>query len=180
MSTKYKDAGKFVRFCGAGNSFRRKRAKCLVREFRLCTKIYLSFAQSLYFILNTIYYIRLKELYIDISSEEAGGSLYRITGESSPVHFYYNHSTYNSDTDELKVFETNFADFEAFWKYITANKQWFYLHPLFIHPEQRDFIGQQLAAVNWAVSGDKKWQDSHQRQWKKVLNDPGGYYKDKL
>ena len=118
-----------------------------------------------------------KELYIDISNEDAGGSLYRITANEDLVHFYYNHSTYNSDTDELKVFETNYADFAAFWAYITANKQWFYLHPLYIHPEQRDFIKQQLQQVDWSISGDKKWQDSHQRQWKKVLNDPGEYYK---
>jgi len=118
----------------------------------------------------------MKELYIDISNEEAGGSLYRITGEEGKTHFYYNHSTYNSDTDELKVFESNYPDFEAFWKYITSDKKWFYLHPLFIHPEQRDFIRQQLQGVDWSVAGDKKWQDSHQRQWKKVLGDPPQYY----
>ncbi|HMC85439.1 MAG TPA: hypothetical protein VKI61_07930, partial [Chitinophagaceae bacterium] len=83
----------------------------------------------------------------------------------------------NSDKDELKVFETDYKDFAAFWTYITSNKQWFYLHPLFIHPEQRDFIKQQLQGVNWSVSSNKKWQESHQRQWKKVLTDPGQYYK---
>ena len=118
----------------------------------------------------------MKELYIDISNEEAGGSLYRITGAEGQTHFYYNHSTYNSDTDELRVFESNYPDFEAFWKYITSDKKWFYLHPLFIHPEQRDFIRQQLQGVDWSVAGDKKWQDSHQRQWKKVLGDPPQYY----
>ena len=120
-----------------------------------------------------------KELYIDISNEDAGGSLYRITTDDGHIHFYYNHSTYNSDTDELKVFETNYADFPAFWKMIVTDKKWFYLHPLFIHPEQRDFIKQQLQNVDWTVSGDKKWQDSHQRQWKKVLNDPLEYYRSK-
>ncbi|MEP7278233.1 MAG: hypothetical protein ABI813_06310 [Bacteroidota bacterium] len=119
----------------------------------------------------------MKELYIDISNEEAGGSLYKIQDDAGKIYFYYNHSTYNSDTDELKVFETNFADFKAFWEYILKNKQWFYLHPLFIHPEQRDFIQQQLEGVNWTVSGNKKWQDSHQRQWKKVLTDSGHYYR---
>lgn len=118
----------------------------------------------------------MKELYIDISNEAAGGSLYRVTDADGRVHFYYNHSTYNSDTDELKVFESNYPDFNAFWKYITADKKWFYLHPLFIHPEQRDFIRKQLQGVDWSVSGDKKWQDSHQRQWKKVLTDPAQYY----
>ena len=120
-----------------------------------------------------------KELYIDISNEEAGGSLYRLTANDGRVHFYYNHSTYNSDTDELKVFETNYEDFAAFWQMITADKKWFYLHPLFVHPEQRDFIKQQLQNVDWTISGDKKWQDSHQRQWKKVLNDPTEYYRSK-
>ena len=118
-----------------------------------------------------------KELYIDISNEDAGGSLYRVTADNGQVHFYYNHSTYNSDTDELKVFETNYTDFAAFWKFIITDKKWFYLHPLYVHPEQREFVKKQLVNVNWAISGDKKWQDSHQRQWKKVLNDPGEYYK---
>jgi len=27
------------------------------------------------------------------------------------------------------------------------------------------------------VHPNKKWQESHQRQWKKVLTDPGNYYK---
>lgn len=119
----------------------------------------------------------MKELYIDISNENAGGSLYRMTDSNGNIYFYYNHSTYNSDTDELKVFETRYPDFAAFWKYISADSQWFYLHPLYIHPEQRAFIQQQLQGVHWPVSGNKKWQESHQRQWKKVLTDPDRYYK---
>lgn len=120
-----------------------------------------------------------KELYIDISNEEAGGSLYRITSEDGSIHFYYNHSTYNTDTDELKTFDSQFADFKAFWNYIIKDPQWFYLHPLFIHPEQRDFIKKQLENVNWNVNPNRKWQESHQRQWKKVLTDPGAYYRSK-
>ena len=81
-----------------------------------------------------------KELYIDISNEDAGGSLYRVTADDGRVHFYYNHSTYDSDKDELKVFETNYNSFAEFWTYIKGNKQWYYLHPLFIHPEQRDTV----------------------------------------
>ena len=118
-----------------------------------------------------------KELYIDISNEEAGGSLYRITNNNGAVSFYYNHSTYNSDTDELKVFETNYPNFPAFWEAVCKGKHWHYLHPLFIHPEQREFIREQLKEVDWLVSGDKKWQESHQRQWKKVLQDPPEYYR---
>jgi hypothetical protein len=118
-----------------------------------------------------------KELYIDISNEDAGGSLYRITADDGVVHFYYNHSTYNSDTDELKVFETNYTDFASFWTAITKGKTWFYLHPLFIHPEQRPFIQSLLKKADWKVEGDRKWQESHERQWKKVLEGPGEYYK---
>lgn len=118
-----------------------------------------------------------KELYIDISNEDAGGSLYRLTGDNGAVHFYYNHSTYNSDTDELKVFETNYTDFASFWLDITKGRTWFYLHPLFIHPEQRVFIQSLLKKADWKVEGDKKWQESHERQWKKVLVDPPDYYR---
>jgi len=118
-------------------------------------------------------------LYIDISNEDAGGSLYRISAPDGGVHFNYNHSTYNSDTDELKVFDDHFADFQSFWNFIKQDRHWFYLHPLYIHPEQRDFIRQELLSANWSVAGDKKWQDSHQRQWKKVLTDPAVYYQGK-
>lgn len=117
-----------------------------------------------------------KELYFDISSEDSGGSLYRITGQKDGTHFYYNHSTYDNDKDEVKVFETTYVDFAAFWKELTKDREWFYRHPLFVHPEQRDFVRQQLKTVNWNIYPDKKWQESHQRQWKKVLEDPGSYY----
>ncbi|MBS1660796.1 MAG: hypothetical protein JST68_07070 [Bacteroidetes bacterium] len=113
-----------------------------------------------------------KELYFDISSEDSGGSLYRL-GEGG---FTYNHSTYDSDRDEVKVFETKFADFAAFWQDLIKDREWYYRHPLFVHPEQRDFVREKLSKVDWSVHPDKKWQESHQRQWKKVLSDPGTYY----
>jgi len=119
-----------------------------------------------------------KELYFDLSDEHAGGSLYRVQ-EGGTVHFAYEHSEYNDDTDEIKVFHTRFADFAGFWQMITANPQWYFLHPLFVHPEQRDFVAAQLRGADWSVSGDLKWQQSHQRQWTKVLSDPGKYYRPK-
>jgi hypothetical protein len=118
-----------------------------------------------------------RELYFDISSEDSGGSLYRVSGENSRQPFYYNHSTYDDDKDEVKVFETWYPDFAAFWTALIRDRQWYYRHPLFVHPEQRDFVRDQLKPVNWAVHPDKKWQESHQRQWKKVLDDPGTYYR---
>ena len=117
-----------------------------------------------------------RELYFDISSEESGGSLYRVTGEKDP-YFYYNHSTYDSKKDEVKVFETDYPDFGAFWAMLTKDPKWYYQHPLFVHPEQRAFIREQLKAVNWTVHSNKKWQESHKRQWTKVLTDPGSYYR---
>ena len=117
-----------------------------------------------------------KELYLDISSEKAGGSLYRITREDGSNDFYYNHSTYDTDSDEVKIFESNYPDFSSFWAELSSDNKWFYLHPLYVHPEQRDFIQQQLKLADWSVMGDKKWQESHQRQWRKVLSDPPQYY----
>jgi len=38
-----------------------------------------------------------KELYFDISSEDSGGSLYRVTDSGNSLPFYYNHSTYDAD-----------------------------------------------------------------------------------
>jgi hypothetical protein len=117
-----------------------------------------------------------KELYFDISSAEKGGSLFRIKKDDGAISFYYNHSTYDSNKDELKVFENYYDNFESFWSEIKKNKEWFYLHPLFVHPEQREFVRNELKTVNWNIHPNKKWQDSHQRQWRKVLNDPSGYY----
>ena len=117
-----------------------------------------------------------KELYFDISSADSGGSLFRID-DNGKISFYYNHSTYNDTKDELKVFETNFESFEAFWKYLTNNKEWFYLHPMFVHVEQRAFIKEQLKSVNWNIHPNMKWQNSHQRQWTKVLSAPEKYYR---
>jgi hypothetical protein len=116
------------------------------------------------------------ELYFDIGSPESGGSLYRIRNGENGHSYSYQHSTYNDSTDEIKVFETTYPSFESFWQELTKNKEWFYLHPLYVHPEQRAFVKQQLEHVNWSIHANKKWQESHQRQWKKVLNDPKDYY----
>src|SRR5579871_2085478 len=117
-----------------------------------------------------------KELYFDIHSEHSGGSLFRIVDEKGEPSFLYNHSTTDAATDEVTVADTWYVSFAAFWKMLTSDREWYYRHPLFVHPEQREFVREQLKSVDWTVHPNKKWQESHQRQWKKVLNDPGGYY----
>jgi len=117
-----------------------------------------------------------KELYFDIHSEDCGGSLYRVVNEPDGVAFYFNYSVTDPRSGEVKVFETWYVSFEAFWKVLTRDPVWYYQHPLFVHPEQRAFVQEQLKGVNWTVYPDKKWQESHQRQWKKVLTDPPEYY----
>jgi hypothetical protein len=121
-----------------------------------------------------------KELYFDISAEKSGGSLYRIKDNAGNYSFQYHHSTYDDNRDDIKIFETVYASFTDFWHMIIKDKEWFYQHPLYIHPEQRDFIRAQLQQANWSVHPNKKWQDSHQRQWKKVLADKDDYYRSKL
>jgi hypothetical protein len=117
-----------------------------------------------------------KELYFDISSEQTGGSLYRVREANGAISFLYNYSVADAATGEVQVFDTWYVDWAAFWKALTKDAKWFYLHPLFVHPEQRAFVRAQLNAVDWRIHPDKKWQESHQRQWKKVLEDPGTYY----
>ena len=117
------------------------------------------------------------ELYLDISSTETGGSLYRHQNMDGSISFLYEHSTYDAQNDEIKVFRTSFSSFEDFWLMLTKDSLWFYRHPLFVHPELRAFIEEKLSNVNWQVQGDAKWQESHKRQWRKVLSDPGNYYK---
>lgn len=116
------------------------------------------------------------ELYFDIGSPEKGGSLFREVDANGKPSFIYHHSTYDERRDEIKVFKTSYLDFNAFWQELINNKEWFYLHPLYVHPEQRAFVQEQLKSVNWQIQGDRKWQESHQRQWKKVLTDPKDYY----
>jgi hypothetical protein len=121
-----------------------------------------------------------KELYFDIGSEQSGGSLYRIKDNAGNMGFQYQHSTYNDDSDKINVLETDYASFNDFWQMLTKDRQWFYQHPLFVHPEQRDFIREQLQQVNWSIHPNRKWQESHQRQWKKVLTDKDDYYRSKV
>ena len=119
-----------------------------------------------------------KELYFDISSEDSGGSLYRVPEANGEISFLYNYSVADAVTGEVEVFDTWYTSFGAFWKALVKDPKWYYRHPFFVHPEQREFVREQLKGVNWGVHPDKKWQDSHQRQWKKVLEkDPGAYYK---
>ena len=118
-----------------------------------------------------------KELYFDISSEDSGGSLYRVTEPDGAFAFLYNYSISDAATGEVQVFDTWYTSWEAFWKALSADAKWFYLHPFYVHPEQREFVREALKRVNWGVHPDKKWQESHQRQWKKVLEDPGTYYR---
>lgn len=117
------------------------------------------------------------ELFFDISSTETGGSLYRLRNSDDTFSFLYDHSSYDTYRDEIRVFKTNYPSFEAFWQMLTKNSEWFYLHPLYVHPDIRAFIREQLTSVNWLVQGDEKWQESHRRQWRKVLSDPEEYYK---
>jgi hypothetical protein len=116
------------------------------------------------------------ELYFDINTEESGGSLFRIKAPDGRFSFLYSHSRYNAQTEETEVFKTTYPSFEAFWQELTKDRQWFYQHPLYVHPEQRAFVQEQLKTVNWKTQGDLKWQLSHQRQWTKVLSDPKDYY----
>ncbi|MEI6950587.1 hypothetical protein V9K67_25610 [Paraflavisolibacter sp. H34] len=116
------------------------------------------------------------ELYFDISSTESGGSLYRLKGNDGSIFFTYQHSAYDEDSGDIEVFETAYPSFAAFWQELVKNKEWFYLHPMYVHPEQREFVRDQLKDVPWHIYPDRKWQESHQRAWKKVLTDPGEYY----
>ena len=117
-----------------------------------------------------------KELYFDISSEDSGGSLYRVPEANGETAFLYNYSVSDPVTGEVEVFDTWYTSFESFWKALIKDAKWYYRHPLFVHPEQRGFVQEELKRVNWGVHPNKKWQESHQRQWKKVLTDPAKYY----
>jgi hypothetical protein len=118
-----------------------------------------------------------KELYFDISSEDSGGSLYRVREAGGEISFLYNYSITDTDTGEVEISDTWYVSWKAFWKVLTGDPEWHYRHPLYVHPEQREFVREELKRVNWGVHPDRKWQESHQRQWKKVLEDPGTYYR---
>lgn len=113
------------------------------------------------------------ELYFDISTGETGGSLYRLPDGT----FSWQYSTYDEDRDETKIFTSSYVSFAAFWQMLTQDRTWYFQHPLYVHPEVRGFVGGQLEGADWSVQGDLKWQQSHQRQWTKVLSDRSEYYK---
>lgn len=117
-----------------------------------------------------------KELYFDASSETRGGSLYRVADNGS-LHFVYEYSDYNDDTEELKVQRMTYPSFDAFWEALTGDTTWYFLHPLFVHPQVRPQVKEALKQADWSVQGDAKWQHSHKRQWDKVLSDPSQYYR---
>ena len=121
-----------------------------------------------------------KELYFDIVSDEGAGGLYRITSPGSRVHFYYHYSITDIETDITSNHESDYPDFAGFWKTFSADRLWFCLHPLYLHPDQRAFVKKQLNAVNWNVVEDEKWREMYARQWNKVLNGPADYYAPKL
>ena len=116
------------------------------------------------------------ELYFDISSETSGGSLFKIKDGNGKEAFVFEHSSVDETTQEVQVHKKSFDSFDSFWDMI-IKERWFYMHPLFVHPDIRSFIEQQLLHVDWSIEGDLKWQESHKRQWKKVLTDPGKYYR---
>lgn len=118
-----------------------------------------------------------KELYFDISTERTGGSLFKVPEANGEISFLYNYSVADAKTGEVTVHDTWYVSWQAFWKALTRDPQWFYGHPLFVHPDQREFVRQELAGVNWGIHPDKRWQESHRRQWKKVLEDPSNYYR---
>jgi hypothetical protein len=78
-----------------------------------------------------------RELYFDINAEDSGGSLYRIGGKGGPASFIYNHSTYDDARDEVKVFETHYPDFAAFWRELIKDPTWFYRHPYLSIPNKK-------------------------------------------
>src|ERR1700759_1658318 len=96
-----------------------------------------------------------RELYFDISSEQSGGSLYRLRNDEGRTFFLYQHSNYDNDLDEIKIFETTYTLFTEFWQVLVKDSQWFYQHPLYVHPEQRNFVKDQLQHVNWTVHPNK-------------------------
>ncbi len=120
-----------------------------------------------------------EDLYFDIMSVEGAGGLYVVEPASAEKHFRYHYTSSDLENDKTTNTSARYSSFEEFWKEFIKNNRWFTLHPLYIHPEQRPFIKEELRKVNWKVIADEKWRDMYQRQWNKVLNNPAEYYKPK-
>jgi len=118
-----------------------------------------------------------KELYFDIVSDQGAGGLYLVIAGDGSTTFYYHYCSTDLETDRVETTEANFNNFTDFWKHFTSDIKWYCLHPLYIHPELRSFIKQQLDNVSWKLVKDDHWRVMYQRQWNKVLNNPAEYYK---
>src|SRR5690349_1102270 len=99
-----------------------------------------------------------KTLYFDIVSDEGAGALTLITPADGKRSFHYHHSESDLEYEKIVNREHTFDSFAEFWKFFIRDQKWFLLHPLYIHPEQRNFIRQQLKKVNWNIVEDEKWQ----------------------
>ena len=117
-----------------------------------------------------------KILYFDIVSDEGAGALTLLISDDGKRSFHYHYSASDLEYEKVVNKENMFVSFMEFWQFFTRDQKWFLLHPLYIHPEQRDFVRQQLKKVNWNIVEDEKWQDMYQRQWNKALTGPAEYY----
>lgn len=109
------------------------------------------------------------EIFADVIS-------YTVYQEGMTQKVLVEEALFDEDSNLLQVESSSFPDFYSFWKVFLQKENWHYFHPLFIATTCRPLIKEALEKVNWNVHPDIKWQQSHQKQWDKVLADPGKYY----
>lgn len=112
--------------------------------------------------------------------------IFEVHADAASFTVYQEHATNQIVVEEVKFDEfselvdkdkTTFPDFYSYWKIFSQKPNWHYYHPLFIDVQYRELVREALETVDWNIFPDIKWQQSHQKQWDKVLSDPADYYR---
>lgn len=116
------------------------------------------------------------QLIFEVHADAASYTVYQENATNTIIVEEVKFDEFSEIVDKEKL---SFSDFNSYWKVFTQKTNWHYFHPLFIAVEYRDMVKAALEDVDWNIFPDIKWQQSHQKQWDKVLTDPANYYTKK-
>lgn len=111
-----------------------------------------------------------------IFEAHADSSSYTVYQEHASNQILVEEVTFNEFSDIVDKKKDYYPDFFSYWKEFSQKPNWHFFHPLFIAPDYRSLVQDALEKVDWNIFPDVKWQQSHQKQWEKVLSDPEKYY----
>ena len=111
----------------------------------------------------------MKEAFFQYGTEGGGETLYRHNKDGEIIFYTEGRSGGILDEEEIKKWKHDYKDFNHFWNsYFTQLGNWYYFHPVFIHPDIRDFIKAALQKIQH----DSFYKRNAKHSWQKALNPP--------